>query len=111
FLQWFTGFTDVPPGPEGSFIISLPKKSNQVHFIFKITLHIDDINVLHIIKNKLKIDNIYCFKHTASFQVHSFKEILELVIIFNKYHLLTHKQLDYRDWKKAIELKQKYLIY
>ena len=29
--------------------------------------------------------------------------------VFDKYSLLTHKQLDYRDWRKAIILKQKWM--
>ena len=43
----------------------------------------------------------------CSFRVHSFQVIIDnLIPIFDKYPLLTHKQLDYRDWKKAILLKK-----
>jgi len=44
---------------------------------------------------------------TCSFRIHSFQLIVEnLLPIFDKYPLLTHKQLNYRDWKKAILLKK-----
>jgi hypothetical protein len=51
FLQLFTGFADA----EGSFIISTPKETKEIHFCFKITLHIDDFDVLYLIKNILAI--------------------------------------------------------
>jgi len=46
FLQWFVGFTDA----EGSFMMSMPKGTKQVYFSFKIKLHLDDINVLYLLK-------------------------------------------------------------
>lgn len=46
FLQWLTGFSDA----EASFIINTPKETKEVHFRFKITLHLDDSDVLYLIK-------------------------------------------------------------
>ena len=49
FLFWFSGFTDA----EGNFLIILDR--DFVKFRFKISLHLDDIEVVNIIKSKLKI--------------------------------------------------------
>lgn len=101
FLQWFVGFSDA----EASFIISIRNKT-EVHFTFKITLHIDDVAVLYTIREKLGIGVVSIEGKTCSFRVCSFQVIVDnLIPIFDKYPLLTHKQLDYRDWKKAILLK------
>jgi hypothetical protein len=102
FLQWFVGFSDA----EACFIINIKNKT-EVHFIFQITLHIDDIVTLYTIREKLDIGVVTIKGNTCSFRVHSFSILINSIIpIFDQYPLLTHKQLDYRDWKKAIFLKK-----
>lgn len=44
---------------------------------------------------------------TCSYRIHAFETILKTLIpIFDKYSLLTHKQLDYKDWRKCVFLKK-----
>lgn len=70
-------------------------------------MHIDDVAVLYIIRDKLRIGIISIKGNTCSFRVSSFQVIIEsLLPIFDQYPLLTHKQLDYQDWKRAIMLKK-----
>ena len=93
FLQWFVGFTDA----EGTFLIKTKNKS-EVNFSYKITLHIDDSAVSHLIKEKLGIGVVSIKGNTCTFAVHSFQLIVDVLLpIFDKYSLITHKQLDYRD--------------
>jgi hypothetical protein len=93
FLQWFIGFTDA----EGCFLIQTKNKS-EVHFCFKITLHIDDSAVLFLIKDKLGIGVVTIKGNTCLFSIHSFQHIVDVLVpIFDKYPLITHKQLDYSD--------------
>jgi hypothetical protein len=47
FLYLFSGFSDA----EGHFLITIDR--NYVRFRFKICLHIDDLEVLHIIKSAM----------------------------------------------------------
>ena len=102
FIEWFVGFTDA----EGAFMINI-KNNKEAHFIFQITLHIDDINVLYIIRDKLGFGVVSIKGNTCSFHVRSFKVIVEnLLPIFDKCSLLTHKQLNYINWRKAIMLKK-----
>jgi len=102
FLQWFIGFTDA----EGCFLIQTKNKS-EVHFCFKITLHIDDSAVLFLIKDKLGIGVVSIKSNTCIFSIHSFQHIVDVLVpIFDKYPLITHKQLDYRDWRIAVLLKK-----
>ena len=102
FLQWFVGFSDA----ECAFMINT-KNNKEVHFVFQITLHIDDVVVLYTIREKLGIGIVSIKGNTCSFRVHSFQVIIDYLLpIFDKYSLLTHKQLNYRDWKKAIILKK-----
>ena len=102
FIEWFVGFTDA----EGAFMINI-KKNKEAHFIFQIALHIDDINVLYIIRDKLGFGVVSINGNTCSFHVHSFKVIVEsLLPIFDNFSLLTHKQLNYINWRKAIMLKK-----
>ena len=102
FLQWFVGFSDA----ESAFMINI-KNNKEVHFVFQITLHIEDVAVLYSIKDKLGIGIVSIKGTTCSFRVHSFRVIIENILpIFDKYPLLTLKQLNYRDWRKAIFLKK-----
>lgn len=101
FLQWFVGFTD----SEGTFIIQT-KNNSEVNFCFKFTLHVDDSAVLFLIKDILGIGVVTIKGNTCTFAVHSFQLIVEVLLpIFDKYPLITHKQLDYREWRIAVLLK------
>lgn len=103
FLQWFVGFSDA----ESSFMISL-RNNSEVHFIFQISLHIEDCAVLYTIREKLGVGVVSIKNNTCSYRVCSFQNILNVILpIFDKYPLLTFKQLDYKDWRKAVLLKKK----
>ena len=102
FLQWFIGFTDA----EGCFLIQT-KNQSEVQFCFKNTLHIDDSAVLFLIKDKLGIGVGSIKGNTCTFSIHTFQHIVDVLLpIFDKYPLITHKQLDYRDWRIAVLLKK-----
>lgn len=102
FLQWFVGFTDA----EGSFWINI-KNNSEVHFVFQITLHIEDSAVLYHIREKLGLGIVTIQGKTCSYRVHAFQTIIEILIpIFDKYPLLTHKQLNYKDWREGVFSKK-----
>ena len=102
FLAWFVGFSDA----ESSFMINT-RNNKEVHFVFQITLHIDDAAVLYTIRDRLGFGVVSTKGNTCSFRVHSFNVIVEkLLPIFDSCSLLTHKQLDYRDWRIAVLLKK-----
>jgi len=102
FLQWFVGFTDA----EGSFLTHI-KNNSLVNFSFQITLHIDDSAVLYLIKEKLGIGIVSIKGNSCTYSVNSFQLIHQVLLpIFDKYPLLTHKQLNYRDWRTAVLLKK-----
>nr|YP_009690296.1 LAGLIDADG homing endonuclease [Fomitiporia mediterranea]QEG57076.1 LAGLIDADG homing endonuclease [Fomitiporia mediterranea] len=102
FLQWFVGFTDA----EGSFWINI-KNNSEVHFVFQITLHIEDSAVLFYIREKLGVGIVTTQGKTCSYRLHAFQTIIETLIpIFDRYSLLTHKQLNYKDWREGVFLKK-----
>lgn len=112
FLNWLSGFTD----GEGTFYIEhrTHLRNPKVGFVFKITLHIDDIETLNRIKFELsrlagttvgdvKPDFTY---GSATYRVHNFKIIRALLIpIFQAYPLRTAKYFDFMKWVSAIEIK------
>lgn len=55
FKQWFVGFSDA----EGCFRIAINNKNKVISFNFAILLHIDDLEVLEFIKNKLNCGRVY----------------------------------------------------
>lgn len=84
-IEWFTGFTDA----EGSFFLII-KKGTYVRPIFKISLHIDDINILKFIQSQLKVGHIYASKTACSFRKIDFKDVMQVLIpIFKQYPLMT----------------------
>lgn len=102
FLFWFSGFTDA----EGNFLITLDR--NFVKFRFKISLHIDDIGVLNIIRSKLNIGRvtIETSRDRCSFIVEKYADIRNVICpIFNCYPLHTSKRLDFEDFNKAVFIK------
>jgi LAGLIDADG DNA endonuclease family protein len=81
-------------------IVSLVKGFN---FKFSIGLHVDDLNVLNYIKDKLGFGNVYTSNNTCHFNVTKKDDILKLINIFDIY-LLNSKRFDYLDFKKAYYL-------
>lgn len=104
FLFWFAGFTD----GEGNFSIILD--GSYIRFRFKINLHIDDLQVLKIIKSKLKIGNIIIEenRNSCAFVVQNFSDLKNVLCpIFINFPLLTSKKLDFQDFYNAILIKAK----
>lgn len=104
FLFWFSGFTD----GEGNFSITLDR--GYIRFRFKINLHIDDLQVLNIIKSKLNIGRIIVEENRSScaFVVQSFSELKDVICpIFLTFPLHTSKNLDFQDFYTAILIKAK----
>jgi len=102
FLFWFSGFTDA----EGNFLITLDR--SFVKFRFKISLHIDDIEVLNTIKSQLNIGRVTVeiSRDRCSFIVEKYADIRNVICpIFNSYPLHTSKRLDFEDFNKAVLIK------
>jgi len=101
FYDWFRGICDA----EGNFTIRIRRKNQKIYgfeFIFRISLHKDDLKTLELIQNKLNCGNIRLDRNTYVFKVSSLKDIETIIIpLFQKYPLMTKKHLDYLDFKKA----------
>ena len=102
-LQWFVGFTDA----EGCFKINIKNKT-EVHFVFQIVLHVADVAVLYTIREKLGIGVVSIKGSICSYRVQSLQVIVNTLLpIFDKYPLITPKQLDYKNWKKLFSVQKK----
>lgn len=97
FFEWLSGFTDA----EGYFYIVVGKSYS---FRFQINLHKDDIKVLHYIQESLGFGEVRSYKDFASFTVTRFKDISQLINIFDKYPLQGSKWLNYQDFVEAFKL-------
>ena len=75
-------------------------------FKFSIGLHIDDLNVLNYIRNKLGFGRVYSSGNTCHFNVTKKDDILKLINLFDIYLLNSTKRFDYLDLKKAYYLYQ-----
>ncbi len=102
FLFWFSGFTDA----EANFLIILDR--SFVKFRFKISLHLDDIEVLNTIKSKLKIGivTVENCRGRCSFIVEKYADIKNVICpILNSFLLHTSKNLDFSDFNKVVLIK------
>ena len=62
---------------------------------------------MYQIRDKLGVGIVTIQGKTCSYRVHAFQTIIEILIpIFDKYPLLTLKQLNYKDWREGIFLKK-----
>lgn len=118
FLKWLVGFTDA----EGNFSIFSDK--GYIRFRYKITMHIDNLNVLKYIHHILGVGNVVIEeapcgapkgsqgpppgRNRCSFVVQDFASIRDVICpIFVQYPLITSKILDFQDFHKAVILKNK----
>lgn len=69
--------------------------------MFKISLHIDDEEVLRYIKDRLGVGGVRSYKDECIFNVTDQKGIAKLISVFDRYNLNTSKYLDYLDFKEA----------
>lgn len=105
FIEWFRGFTDA----EGCFIIQTDvrlTKEYNFKFIFRITLHIDDLACLEFIKNTLQIGNVRVNTKSSEvvYEVSAQHEIETILAIFNKFNLNTIKHLNFIAFEQAFRL-------
>lgn len=71
-------------------------------FIFRIALHIDDINVLKYIQTTLNCGTIKLDRNTYVLRISKLVDIANILFpIFDLFPLNTKKHLDYLDFKKA----------
>ena len=102
FLYWFSGFTDA----EGNFLISIDRQ--YVRFRFKISLHIDDVEVLNTIKSNLNVGTVTLesSRNRCSYIIQNYEEIINIICpIFNAFPLHTSKRLDFENFSQAIFIK------
>lgn len=99
FAQWFSGFVDA----EGNFQVFFDR--NYVRVLFRIVLHIDDVQVLYKIKNNLGAGTVRINKDYCVYSISKQEELANILIpILDKHTLLTTKYLDYLDFKKIVKL-------
>ena len=102
FLYWFSGFTDA----EGNFLISIDRQ--YVRFRFKISLHIDDVEVLNTIKSNLNVGTVTLesSRNRCSYIIQDYEEIKNIICpIFNAFPLHTSKRLDFENFSQAVFIK------
>jgi len=102
FLYWFSGFTDA----EGNFLISIDRQ--YVRFRFKISLHIDDVEVLNTIKSNLNVGTVTLesSRDRCSYIIQNYEEIKNIICpIFNAFPLHTSKKLDFENFSQAVFIK------
>ena len=102
FLYWFSGFTDA----EANFLISIDRQ--YVRFRFKISLHIDDVEVLNTIKSNLNVGTVTLesSRNRCSYIIQNYEDIKNVICpIFNAFPLHTSKRLDFENFSQAVFIK------
>ena len=89
FIEWLRGFID----SEGNFYIESMNNGRSYRFNFQITLHIDDISTLYLIKRKLGIGEIRDRGTKAVFTIRAQKDIVKIINILSKNPLNTKKNI------------------
>jgi hypothetical protein len=88
---------------EGNFQIFFDRI--YVRVLFRIVLHIDDVQVLYKIKNNLGAGTVRINKDYCVYSISKQEELANILIpILDKHTLLTTKYLDYLDFKKIVKL-------
>jgi LAGLIDADG endonuclease len=77
-------------------------------FLFRISLHKDDLKVLEFIQNNLKCGKIRSDRNTYVLIISSLIDIETIIIpLFEKYPLMTKKYLDYLDFRNSFFIFKK----
>ena len=105
FLEWLSGFTDA----EGNFNISLRNlnnnKYNSVLLTFQIGLHIDDLKLLQLIKDKLNCGHISISGSKCNYFVNDQASLINIILpIFKCIKLHSSKYYQFLIFEKAVNL-------
>jgi hypothetical protein len=88
---------------EGNFQVFLDR--HYVRVLFRIVLHIDDIQILYTIKKFLGVGSVRVSGDHCIFSIGKQKDLVNnLFPILDEYTLLTTKYFDYLDFKKVVNL-------
>jgi hypothetical protein len=73
--------------------------------LFRIVLHIDDIQILYSIKDYLGVGTVRSSGTYCVYSIGKVKDLInKLIPILDKHTLLTTKYFDYLDFKKVVNL-------
>ena len=99
FAEWLSGFVDA----EGNFQVFIDR--HYVRVLFRIVLHIDDIQILYLIKNNLSVGTVRTSGDHCVYSIGKVTDLINnLIPILDKHTLLTTKYFDYLDFKKVVNL-------
>ena len=97
--EWLSGFVDA----EGNFQVFFDR--HYVRVLFRIVLHIDDIQILYLIKNNLSVGTVRTSGDHCVYSIGKVTDLINnLIPILDKHTLLTTKYFDYLDFKKVVNL-------
>lgn len=97
FSSWLTGFID----GEGNFQVFLDR--HYLRVLFRITLHIDDIDVLYRIRDFLGVGTVRINKNRCVYSIGNVNDLLTVLFpLLDRYSLYTTKWLDYQDFKLVV---------
>lgn len=74
FSRWLSGFIDA----EGNFQVFVDR--NYLRVLFRISLHIDDVQILHTIHSFLGVDTVAVYKDYCVYKISSVTDIVKVLI-------------------------------
>ena len=99
FSSWLSRFID---GKE-NFQVYLDR--NYLQIMFRIQFHIEDVSVLHKIKNFLGVGRVIINGNSCVFIISNVENLLNVLFpLLDKYKLYTTKWIDYIDFKSVVSI-------
>ena len=99
FSNWLSGFID----GEGNFQAFIDRV--YVRVVFRIVLHVDDLDILYRIQAFLKAGTVRVDKYSCIYSIYNLEDLSnKLFPVLDKHNLITTKLLDYLDFKNLTNI-------